>query len=105
MVEIMLDLLRASRETNWALHLSSIRSMIPWCFAYDRVNCARYLFAYHDEMSNLSTEHPDVHEYFDSGGFSVQIVATNPFGRISVDQTVEKTINKDTQKGGTKGSS
>ena len=47
-------------------------------------------------MSNLPIEHPDVHEYLN--GFSVQIGATNPFGRIPVDQTIEETINKDTQK-------
>ena len=42
LVEILLSLLRASREGNWALHLSSIRQMIPWCFAYDNLNYARY---------------------------------------------------------------
>ena len=42
LVEILLGLLRALREGNWALHLSSIRQMIPWCFAYDNLNYARY---------------------------------------------------------------
>ena len=85
-------------------HLSSIRLMIPWCFAYDRISYARYLSAYYAEMSNLPTEHPDGHEYSNNGRFSVQISATNPFGRIPVDQIIEETINKDTQKqGGTKG--
>ncbi|KAG0716542.1 hypothetical protein GWK47_009438 [Chionoecetes opilio] len=32
MVEIMLDLVRASREGNWMLHLGAIRQMIPWVF-------------------------------------------------------------------------
>ena len=32
MVEILLGLLRASREGHWMLHLASIRAMIPWCF-------------------------------------------------------------------------
>ena len=43
MTEIMLGLIRASREGNWLLHLAAIREMIPWCFAYDKVNYARYL--------------------------------------------------------------
>jgi len=42
MVDIMLDLIRASCEGNWLLHLSGINRMIPWCFAYDRQNYARY---------------------------------------------------------------
>ena len=38
------------------------------------------------------------------GGFSVHIGSQNPFGRIPVDQTIEETVNRDTQTaGGTQG--
>jgi len=104
MVEIMLALLRASREGDWMLHLASIREMIPWCFAYDKLNYARFLPYYYAQMSRLPLDHPEVHAHFMEGGFSVQIGTTNPFGRIPVDQTIEETVNKDTQTpGGTKG--
>ncbi|KAL9979552.1 hypothetical protein ACROYT_G017230 [Oculina patagonica] len=104
LVEILLGLLRASREGNWELHLSSVRQMIPWCFAYDNLNYARYLSAYVSEMSHLEKEHPEISEYFKSGGFSVQVGDQNPFGKIPVDQACEETVNKDTQTaGGTKG--
>lgn len=104
MAEIMLALVRASREGNWILHLGAVRQMIPWCFAYDKVNYARFLTYYYAMMSRLPIEHPEVHEHFMQGGFSVQIGSKNPFGRIPVDQTIEETINKDTQTpGGTKG--
>lgn len=104
MIEILLSLIRASREGDWSLHLSSVRSILPWCFAYNNINYQRYLSAYLSEMSNLSEEHPDVLQYLRSGGFSVQIGEDNPFGRIPVDQTCEETVNKDTQTpGGTKG--
>ena len=54
MVEgIVLGLLRASREGDWDLHLHSIRMMIPWCFAYDKVNYSRYLTPYFAQMTNL----------------------------------------------------
>ena len=34
MVEnVILGLLHGSREGNWNLHLNTVRSMIPWCFA------------------------------------------------------------------------
>ncbi len=104
MVEILLGLIRASREGDWILHLASIRAMIPWCFAYDRLNYARYLPYYYAKMTQLPTEHPDVYAKFMQGGFSVQLDSTNPFGKIPVDQTIEETVNKDTQTpGGTKG--
>ena len=39
-----------------------------------------------------------------NGGFPCQIGSKNTFDRIPVDQTIEETINKDTQTaGGTKG--
>ena len=86
------------------LHLASIRAMIPWCFAYDRINYARYLPYYYAQMSQLPTTHPDVYTEFMEGQFSVQLGSTNPFGRIPVDQAIEETVNKDTQTaGGTKG--
>ena len=41
--DVVLGLLRASREGDWELHIHTIRSMIPWCFAYDKINYARYI--------------------------------------------------------------
>ena len=103
-VDIFLGLIRASREGDWMLHLASIHVMIPWCFAYDRLNYARYLPYYYAKMSQLPTTHPDVHVEFMQGGFSVQLGSNNPIGRIPVDQTIEEMVNKDTQTpGGTNG--
>ena len=86
------------------MHLSSVREIVPWCFAYDNVNYARYLSAYLSEMSHLPEGHSDAFKYVSSGGLSVQLGNSNPFGRVPVDLTCEETINKDTQtSGGTKG--
>jgi len=94
----------SSRTTMATSMTTSIRDMIPWCFAYDCLNYARYLTFYYAQMSSLDIHHPEMYEYFMSGGFSVQIGADNPFGKIPVDQTIEETINKDTQtSGGTRG--
>ena len=98
--DVLLGLLRPSREGNWDLHLFAIREMIPWCFAYDKLNYAMYLPVYYAEMTNLSTEHPEVYEAFRAGYFSVQLSARNAFGRLPVDQTTEVTVNKDTKTAG-----
>ena len=101
---LLLDFLRASRERNWNLHLSSVKELIPWCFAYGNTNYARYLPWYLIQMINLKTTHPELHDYLMDGGFSTQIGGENPFGCIPMDQTIEETINKDTQTpGGTRG--
>ena len=104
LVSLLLNLIRASREGNWSLHLSSIREMIPWCFSYNRTNYARYLpISYYREMKCLPQTHPGIHNYLQNDGFSCQIGSQNTFGMIPMDQTIEETINKDTQTaGGTK---
>ena len=96
--DLLLGLLRASREGNW--HLSAISKMIPWCFAYDRANYARYLPTYLTNMYSLKDKHLEVYNIFCNGRFSVQLADQNPFGLIPVDQTIEMTLNKDTQTAG-----
>ena len=68
MVEILLNLLRASREVDWELHLSAIRKTTPWRFACDNLNYAHYLLAYVSEMSHLQEGDPEAFKYLKSGG-------------------------------------
>ena len=78
--------------------------MIPWCFAYDKLNYARYMSIYHAQMTRLEEDHPVSYNEVLKGRFSVQLSDNNTFGRIPVDQTVEETVNRDTQtSGGTRG--
>lgn len=52
----------------------------------------------------MEGEQPEIYEFLNGDGFSVQLSKQNPFARIPVDQTIEETVNKDTQTaGGTKG--
>ena len=48
-------------------------------------------------MTQLPTTDPEVHAEFMQGGFSAQLDMQNPSGTIPIDQTIEVTINKDTQ--------
>ena len=41
MVMTLLSFIRATRNSYWMLHLSSLRLMLPWFFSYDRINYAR----------------------------------------------------------------
>ena len=58
MVQVLLMFLRATREDDWELHLSSVRSMLPWFFVTDRVHYARYGTVYWLEMLCLEASHP-----------------------------------------------
>ena len=56
--DILICILRASCEGNWNLHLHAVRNMIPWCFAYDKLNYARYMSPYYAQMTNLPEKNP-----------------------------------------------
>lgn len=58
MVALILHFIRSTRLGNWSLHVACIRDMIPWMFAYDRTNYARYLPYYWSDMQQLETTHP-----------------------------------------------
>lgn len=58
MAAILLSLIRATREMNWELHLKCIKTMLPWFFAHDHTNNARYLPVYLIHMLELPDTHP-----------------------------------------------
>ena len=101
MVQVLLLFIRATRQGNWDLHLSAIRSFLPWLFAYGHINYSRYLPAYWLEMCELPAVHPAVYEEFAKGRFSVQRQSLQGFSQVACDQTIEQTCNRDTKtKGG-----
>ena len=57
-MQLLLTFIRATRTSDWKLHLSTLRSMIPWFFATDRINYSRYAPCYWLEMSLLPKTHP-----------------------------------------------
>ena len=42
MFEVLLLFIRASREENWELHLTSLELMIPYFFSHDQLNYVRF---------------------------------------------------------------
>ena len=104
MVQLLLLFLRATREGNWELHLSSIRDMIPWFFSYGRINYSRYLPIYYLEMIDLQTTHPFVHGHLLDGEFAVKRQDDHGFALTACDQVIEQTYNRDSKtKGGLTG--
>ena len=98
--ELLLNLIFATRSGNWKLYLACIEEVIPWTFAYDRQNYARYLIPFLNDMRSLPNKMPEVQNAFENGEFSVQMEDKNPFGRNEADKTIENTINRDCKTGG-----
>lgn len=86
MVSTLLTFIRATREGNWDLHLESIRAMLPWFFAYDHINYARYLPIYLVKMLCLEETHPEAHHMLANGDFGV-LRSTHGFAQVPIDQT------------------
>lgn len=86
------------------MYLSCVEEVIPWTFAYDRLNYARYLVPFLNDMRSLPVTMPEVYSAFKDGQFSVQISRNNPFACNEADKTIENTnentINRDCKTGG-----
>ena len=94
MVSLLLTFIRATREGNWSLHLECIREMLPWYFAYDHVNYARYLPVYLLHMIQLPETHPEAQMMLENGEFGVQRTTEHGFAQLPIDQTIEQTLNR-----------
>ena len=101
MVSLLLTSIRATREGTWPLHLECIREMLPWYFAYDHVDYARYLPVYLIHMIQLPETHPEAQLMLQNGEFGVQRTTEHGFAQLPIDQTIEQTLNRSTKtKGG-----
>jgi len=102
MCQLGLQLIRADRERDWLLHVSTIEAMIPYFHAYGKTKYARYVVLYCADMKNLKTDVPEVHEAFMAGEF---VVSTSPipFKAIGTDQALEQTNGAAKASGGVAG--
>lgn len=97
MVEVLLNAIRATREGNWEMHIESTKEMLPWFYAYDHINYARYLPIYLVDMMSLEESHPEAHTMLANGEFGVQRTTHHGFSQVPVDQTIEQTLNRSTK--------
>ncbi|KAL8572752.1 hypothetical protein ACOMHN_030334 [Nucella lapillus] len=97
MADLLLNFVRATRDANWTLHIETAAKMVPWYFAHDHLNYARYLPVYIHEILAVPETHPSVAEPLANGEFVVQQQDQHPFRQTSMDQTIEQTINRDSK--------
>ena len=97
LVGLLLNVIRATREGNWEVHMSCPRKMLPWIFAMDHTNYSRYVPLYWWDMHQLHITHPEVNTQMQLGEFAVQRTSHKPFSQLSVDQTIEHTVNRDSK--------
>ena len=85
--------------------MAAVRPMLPWFFAYDRINNARYPTTYWFEMLNLPDSRLSVQEQFEAGEFVVQQQQQDhSFAQTAMDQTIEQTGRKSWREQGARAS-
>ena len=97
MVKLFPALTRATKDADRLLHLECVRQMLPWMYANDRTNYARYLTMYWCEMSRLEETHPAAYEELCRGEFVVQQNEGNGFAQVASDQAIEQSFNRHTK--------
>lgn len=86
---LCLQLVRSFREANFTLYLQSLKQIVPWMFALDNVNYARWLSVHIRDMSELPFKHPDVFNQFSKGSFVVH-KTKKLFSAIALDHAHEQ---------------
>ena len=104
---IYLDLMRmqhfihtAVQENEFNLRFHAWKYFIPFYFALNKTNYARYGSFYLETMRVMETKFPGLKEMLKHAGLSVQGQERYPL-RISIDQRGEQTINRDAKTTGT----
>ena len=99
MVSLMRSFIRAERTGDWTLHLNATAGMMPYFFAMDRMNYARWLPVYLSDMSSLSETHPEVYEEFMNGNHAVSR-SKQAFAQVWTDMALEQSISLDSKRKG-----
>ncbi|KAK3700422.1 hypothetical protein QZH41_004482 [Actinostola sp. cb2023] len=97
MVDILLQFIKAERTGDWNLHLAATANMLPYFFAMDRQNYARWMPVYLAEMNQLHDKHPEVHQQFVDGNHAVSRSDNQPFSQVWTDMALEQSINADSK--------
>ena len=85
----ILSLVRAFREANFTLYCQALYTLIPFSFANNNINYARWLPVHLRDMLSLEHKHPGVFHEFQSGKFVV-FKTIRTFSAIAIDQAHEQ---------------
>ena len=97
MIELLFNIIYAVRSWSWDLLLEFAREMIPYCFACNNANYARYLTNFLDDMLAFESDFPEVYQRFSDADFAARLTNTNRFSRSKTGKVIQMAINKDTK--------
>lgn len=86
---LALQFVRSFREADFDLYIQCLGQLVPWMFALDHTNYARWLPIHIKDMVQLKEKVPSVFEAFKNGNFVVQKSA-HVFSTMALDQAHEQ---------------
>ena len=86
---LLLLFVRSLREGNFDLYVETMIKVMPWMFALDRTNYARWLPVHVRDMLALPNNHPSIYAAFSAGKFVVHKTG-NKCSAIALDQAHEQ---------------
>ncbi|MES9880361.1 MAG: hypothetical protein ABW185_05705, partial [Sedimenticola sp.] len=89
MVLVLLQYIRATRESNWHLHLQSLERFCPYFFAMNRLKYAQCVPEYIAKMYAIRESNPRLWQWLNDGNFCVKKSHVS-FCKIGVDHALEQ---------------
>lgn len=86
---VVMIYVRAIREGNFLLYVDALTKLVPWFFALGHTHYARWIPVHLRDMVELKHTHPDVHNAFLKGKFTVK-KTTHSFSAMATDQAHEQ---------------
>ena len=86
--------LRSIRLRNFDLYVHSLDKLLPWVFAFDHYNYARWISVHQFDMEMLHKKNPLVYQEFHAKGNFVVARTNDDFSSMALDQRHEQ-LNKD----------
>ena len=83
-IDIIKSYIRAERTGDWLLHLCAVQKMLTLFAATGHLHYTKSARLYLQQMLELPTTHPDIHEHFVSFGLS-KTMSMSAFGKSSFD--------------------
>ena len=85
---------RSVRVGDLDLFIYCLPNLTNYFFALNRINYARWLVRYHNNLLKVSNTHPVIFQDFKNDLFAIKRT-TKPFSNSPINLTLEQTINAD----------
>ena len=86
---LLLQFVYSLQTGDFRLYISTLQEILPWLFAMDHTNCARWLPVHLRDMIFLESRHPSLYQQFLNKNFVIQ-KSPRVFSTIGIDEAHEQ---------------